>query len=466
MRHCVSIQKFSRRYRPGIALAITLVVLVVLSVTTTILAVRVAQVRQRQRYIMDYQKARYGLDSAMKYILAVMPEKTISLAERKDAPDFSDLFWLTREQYLNYISAWAETAEPEQIKKYLKPAKETEEAISEDASSLFAKLIAKMMGKDEQTDPNSPNRDESAQDVTYVDPEQIVVPGPYGPPWPNVIEPIELNIGDSRITITIEDENAKMPLSWAVTSNINVNKQARAAMLNFSELMMMDEQTVENLFTELNELGKRKLFQLNPTAVMLTVQTDQPQQAQTQAQSRQFTTSRTTQRRTATQPAVQPPQQTQQQARPAVGHAADFAKLFHSSLLDLETLSVPLPDKAFDDESPMKYLALWGSQRINVNTAPRQVLEAAFTFGGSPEEIAEKIIRLRREKPFKTIADLRDQMFGDLNAIDRAAPYIDVKSNFFSIRITSRCGSARTSAVAAVIKEGKQMERLIILYGR
>lgn len=466
MRHCVSIQKFSRRYRPGIALAITLVVLVVLSVTTTILAVRVAQVRQRQRYIMDYQKARYGLDSAMKYILAVMPEKTISLADRKDAPDFSDLFWLTREQYLNYISAWAETAEPEQIKKYLKPAKETEEAISEDASSLFAKLIAKMMGKDEQTDPNSPNRDESAQDVTYVDPEQIVVPGPYGPPWPNVIEPIELNIGDSRITITIEDENAKMPLSWAVTSNINVNKQARAAMLNFSELMMMDEQTVENLFTELNELGKRKLFQLNPTAVMLTVQTAQPQQAQTQAQSRQFTTSRTTQRRTATQPAVQPPQQTQQQARPAVGHAADFAKLFHSSLLDLETLSVPLPDKAFDDESPMKYLALWGSQRINVNTAPRQVLEAAFTFGGSPEEIADKIIRLRREKPFKTIADLRDQMFGDLNAIDRAAPYIDVKSNFFSIRITSRCGSARTSAVAAVIKEGKQMERLIILYGR
>ncbi len=466
MRHCVSIQKFSRRYRPGIALAITLVVLVVLSVTTTILAVRVAQVRQRQRYIMDYQKARYGLDSAMKYILAVMPEKTISLAERKDAPDFSDLFWLTREQYLNYISAWAETAEPEQIKKYLKPAEESEEAISEDAASLFAKLIAKMMGKDEQTDPNSPNRDESAQDVTYVDPEQIVVPGPYGPPWPNVIEPIELNIGDSRITITIEDENAKMPLSWAVTSNINVNKQARAAMLNFSELMMMDEQTVENLFTELNELGKRKLFQLNPTAVMLTVQTDQPQQAQTQAQSRQFTTSRTTQRRTATQPAVQPPQQTQQQARPAVGHAADFAKLFHSSLLDLETLSVPLPDKAFDDESPMKYLALWGSQRINVNTAPRQVLEAAFTFGGSPEEIAEKIIRLRREKPFKTIADLRDQMFGDLNAIDRAAPYIDVKSNFFSIRITSRCGSARTSAVAAVIKEGKQMERLIILYGR
>ncbi|HML74123.1 MAG TPA: type II secretion system protein GspK [Anaerohalosphaeraceae bacterium] len=465
MRRSQSMRNSAGRYRSGIALAITLVVLVVLSVTTTILAVRVAQVRQRQRYIMDYQKARYGLDSAMKYILAVMPEKTIALADREDAPDFSDLFWLTREQYLNYISAWIETTEPEQLEKYLKPAEETEEEISEDAASLFAKLIAKMMGKDEQTDPNSLNHDESAEEVTYVDPEQIVVPGPYGPPWPNVIEPIELNIGDSRITITIEDENAKMPLSWAVTSNINVNKQARAAMLNFSELMMMDEQTVENLFTELNELGKRKLFQLNPTAVMLTVQTAQPQQGQTQAQTRQFTTSRT-QRRTATQPAVQPPQQTQQQARPAVGHAADFAKLFHSSLLDLETLSVPLPDKAFDDESPMKYLALWGSQRINVNTAPRQVLEAAFTFGGSPEEIAEKIIRLRREKPFKTIADLRDQMFGDLNAIDRAAPYIDVKSNFFSIRITSRCGSARTSAVAAVIKEGKQMERLIILYGR
>ncbi len=464
MRSCLFIQPCSRRHHPGIALAITLVVLVVLSVTTTILAVRVTQVRQRQRYIMDYQKARYGLDSAMKYILAVMPEKTISLVDRKDAPDFSDLFWLTRDQYLDYIRAWIETAEPEQIEKYLKPADETEEVSEEDTASLFAKLIAKIMSQDQQADPNRPNGDEPAQDVQYVDPEQIIVPGPYGPPWPYVMEPIELTIGDSRITITIEDENAKMPLSWAVTSNININKQARAAMLNFSEWMGMDEQTVENLFTELNELGKRKVFQLNPTPVMLAVQAAQPQQ--TQAQTRQFTTTRTTPRRTVTQPAVQPQPQTQQQARPAVGHAADFAKLFHSSLLDLETLSVPLPEKAFDDESPMKYLALWGSQRINVNTAPRQVLEAALTFGGNPEEIADKIIRLRREKPFKTIADLRDQMFGQLDAIDRAAPYIDVKSNFFSIRITSRCGTARTSAVAAVIKEGKQMERLIILYGR
>lgn len=462
MRHRHSILNPSGPHRCGIALAITLVVLVVLSVTTTILAVRVAQVRQRQRYIMDYQKARYGLDSAMKYILAVMPEKTISLADREDAPDFSDLFWLTPEQYRAYVSAWAETAEPEQIEKYLKPSEETEEEISEDSASLFAKLIAKMTGGGEQTDPNELDSDELAEAVTYIDPDQILVPGPYGPAWPNVIEPIELDIGDSQITITIEDENAKMPLSWAVTNNINVNKQARAAMLTFSELMMMDEQTVENLFTELNELGKRKMFQLNPTAVMLTPQTGQTQQAQTQSR-----TSRTTQRRTATRTAVQPQQQqTQQQARPAVGHAADFAKLFHSSLLDMETLSVPLPDKAFEDESPMKYLALWGSQRININTAPRQVLEAAFTFGGNPEEIADKIIRLRKEKPFKTVADLRDQLFGNLDAVDKAAPYIDVKSNFFSIRITSRCGNAKTSAVAAVIKEGKQVERLIILYGR
>jgi type II secretory pathway component PulK len=114
----------------------------------------------------------------------------------------------------------------------------------------------------------------------------------------------------------------------------------------------------------------------------------------------------------------------------------------------------------------MKYLAIWGSQRINVNTAPRHVLEAAFYFGGNPVEIADRIIRARLEEPFKSVDDLRSRLSSDLASVDRAEPYIDVKSNFFLVRITSRCGNARVSAAAAVIKENKAMERLIVLYGR
>lgn len=453
-----SVQSDRNDSRPGVALAITLVVLVSLAVITTILSLRVAQVRQRQQYIMDYQKARYGADSSLKYIFSVLPEQSIAYADRQDAADFSDLFWLDKPRYLEYLTAWAATATDEQLQKYLKEP-EDQEMSEMDGNSLFSGFISKMMGS---SDSNEPNTIVATDRILYVDPNQIVVPGPYGPAWPNVVEPMKLEVGDCKITITVEDENAKMPLSWLVTDNIDANKQARAALDTFAEWMLVDKETVEQLALQLNELGKHKLFQLNPSTVLLSARPAQPQPAQPE---QQFSTNRTRRsRRTRT---AQPAAQTaKQEVRSPAGHAADFAKLFHSSLLDVDPLSIPLSEMAFDDESPMKYLALWGSQRVNVNTAPRQVLEAAFYFGGNATEIADRIIRARREEPFKSVEDLRSKLSGDLASLDRAAPYIDVTSNYFLIKVISRCGNARVSAAAAVIKENKTVERLIVLYGR
>jgi hypothetical protein len=458
MRH-KTIQPGRNSNRPGIALAITLVVLVSLAVITTILSLRVAQVRQRQQYIMDYQKARYGADSSLKYIFSILPEQSISYADRKDAADFSDLFWLDKPQYLEYLNAWAQTATEEQLQKYIKEPEE-EELSDTESLSLFSELISKMAGS---SDSNEPNRVSDANTIQYVDPNQIIVPGPYGPAWPNVVEPMELEIGDSEITITVEDENAKMPLSWLVTDNIDTNEQARAALDTFAEWMLIDQETVEKLVLQLNELGKYKLFEINPSTVLLPAKSAQAPQPAGQQASR-FSTSRTKSRRARTKPAAA--QTEKQEVRSPAGHAADFAKLFHSSLLNTDTLSVPLPEMAFDDESPMKYLAVWGSQRVNVNTAPRQVLEAAFYFGGNAAEIADRVIRARKEEPFKSVQDLRDRLYGDIASLDRAAQYIDVKSNCFLIKVTSRCGNAKVSAAAAVIKENKTMERLIVLYGR
>jgi hypothetical protein len=455
--------------RHGIALAITLVVLVVLMTVTATLAVRVAQVRQRQQYMMDYQKARYGLDSAMKYAMTVLPDKKFPLVVRQDAPDFSDLFWLTREQYLRYLEAWAADAEPEQVKRYLKKSDADKSGLltKEDSQSLFGQLLTKFLGRDEQgydpNDPNSTGIDESQQ---YFDPNQIVVPGPYGPAWPNVIEPIKLEIGECEVTISIEDENAKMPLSWLVTNNMTTNKQAKVALQTFAEWMAISDDTATALVKELEELSKYKLFKLNYSTVLLPVDTAAPKQPQPPAAP---PTGRASGRRRApTQRTAQPqPQQPpQQKIRPEVAHAADFAKLFHSSLLNLEPLAVLQKEMAFENENAMKYLALWGSQRININSAPRQVLQAAFTFGGNPEEIADAVILARKEKIIKSVAQLRSSLPEYSSSIERAVPYIDTESKFFSVHVTSRCGKAKVSSVAAVIKEGKQMERLMMLYGR
>jgi hypothetical protein len=450
--------------RQGVVLAITLIVLVALATIVTVLAVRVAQVRQRQQYIMDYQKAFYGLDSAMKYALTVMPEKTFTLVERADAPDFSDLFWLSREQYLQYLDAWAYSAEPEQLEKYLKKSSEEDSLKSskKDSQSLFGQLYSKFMGAAEPNDLESTEPNE----LVYTDPNQIVVPGPYGPSWPNVIEPIKLEIGECKVTIAVEDENAKMPLSWLVTNRIETNKQAKVALQTFTEWMGVDEETLVSLTSELEELSKHKLFQMSYSAILLPAEpastTNQPKQQQTTRS--QIVAGRRVRRPIAGQ-STTPPQQPQK-IRPEVAHAADFAKLFHSSLLNIEPLAVPRTQMAFEDESPMKYLALWGSQRVNINTAPRQVLEAAFTFGGKSVDVADAIILARKEKPIKSVSELENTLSEYRDSIEKAAPYIDTESKIFSIRVTSRRGNASVSAVAAVIKEKKQMERLIILYGR
>jgi type II secretory pathway component PulK len=131
--------------------------------------------------------------------------------------------------------------------------------------------------------------------------------------------------------------------------------------------------------------------------------------------------------------------------------------------LDTERLAWALPDTGYRNESPLKYLALWGSQRVNINTAPRHVLEAAFTFGGDAREIAHEIILMRQEEPFKDIDELKTKLYGYSDSIRKVAPYITTTSKFFAVKVTARTGVARASSVATVVREGKNVQRIAVL---
>ena len=443
--------------RGGMVLALTLVVLVVLSSAAALLLVRVSRAWHRQQYIIDYQQARYGLDSALKYTLSVMPGWKLTLIDRKDAPDFSDLFWMTRGDYEQYLVSWAGEATDEQIEKYVsKTAADEEQAVPQlSVTDTLQLMLEKMLGAESPADPNEYESAYSEQQATYIDPNQIEVPGPYGPSWPNVIKPINIKIGSAKVHIAVEDENAKMPLSWMATPSeleLEDNRQAKACLDTFAEWMQMDKEQVNNLIEQIDQIGQKKTFVLNPSPIMLGTQT---RTVVTRRQGRAITT-----RRTYGGSAQE------LKTRPAVVHATDFAKLFHSSLLDIESLSHPVSDRVFEDESPAKYLGLWGSSRVNINTAPRHVLEAAFTFGGRAKELADKIIQARKEKAFISIPALRDAFYGDADAIDRVRDYIDTSSNFFSIHVESVSGTARVWAVATVIKEKEKIQLLAVMYGR
>jgi type II secretory pathway component PulK len=155
------------------------------------------------------------------------------------------------------------------------------------------------------------------------------------------------------------------------------------------------------------------------------------------------------------------------QERPAVAHTADFAKLFHSSLLNHEILARPLPDTGERMESPLKYLSLWGAQRVNINTAPRNVLEAAFSLAIDSfdlPEFTQKVIEKRKEKPLASVGELAKLGGLDTETMNNLKKYLTTSSTFFQIRVTSQSGNARSAAVATVVKEGSNVQQLVILY--
>ncbi len=471
----------------GFVLLVTLIVLVVLSALMAGLATRLTMAKRRQQYMIEYQRARYGLDSGLKFILSEVSRMNFRVESRQGEPDFSDLFWMDQYEYTKMIAEWAAEATEEQIEAVMKEGSSLYDTEPVDLASIMSKLNA-LFPDDEEDDASEPNlvaadntgqyasKTQSAQeseDAYYVelDPNDIEVPGPYGVPWPNVVEPIEMEVGDCKVTITIEDENAKLPLSWMVVPMKEDDNSTRYALETFLEWMAVDSQELKELEESLDEQLKlirdKKQFKLDAGNILV--------KASRSTGSSRFKTVRTRDPKTGKivtkrVPVSSSKTRTSSKTRPAVAHRTDFAKLFHSSLLDHTTLNTPRTDRGSVDrvETIEKYIGLWGSQRVNVNTAPRHVLLAAFAMAMTSSEAvetADQVIIQRQEKPFKKTDEIKEVGLLDGDTYNRLKNYITTESTFFKIRVTSRSGNAGVSAVAAVVKEKREVQTLMVLYG-
>jgi type II secretory pathway component PulK len=106
---------------------------------------------------------------------------------------------------------------------------------------------------------------------------------------------------------------------------------------------------------------------------------------------------------------------------------------------------------------------LWGADKVNINTAPRHVLEAAFTFGGDAAEIAEQIITLRKQEPFTDVNDLAKKLYSYNASIDKVKPYITAESDCFSIRVKATSGVATVCATAGMKKVQGKFQQIGII---
>ncbi|MBU1261145.1 MAG: general secretion pathway protein GspK [Planctomycetes bacterium] len=436
--------------RPGAALILTMVVLVLLTALIYRLSSSVSQWKHRMQYMIDYQTARYACESGLKYALATISEVDPNYVSRPNEPDFSDLFTMSDEAYRLMMTEWAQKL-----------------AVEVDANNLNKNdFLAQFMNLSSLwTDANSRTTDfnsllgEDSADICDVN--VFYVRGPYGPPWPYVTEPIEIEFGDAHLVIEIIDENAKLPIVWGICADANSKSESKAAVVTFCEWMQMEPNDIEPLMDELEQIEKIKPFSANLKPIVTTTKVEisseqDDKNASASRRARLRRSRRARQRRAARRKTVQ-------QTRPDISHTMDFAKILHSPMVNLETLARPVNEDQNRTESALKYISLWGADKVNINTAPRHVLESAFTFGGDSVEIAEQIITLRKEEPFKNIDDLARRLYSYNASIDKAKRYITAESDCFSIRVKATSGVATVCATAGLKKEKGKFEQIGII---
>ena len=445
----------TRRQKPnrkGIVLILTIAILVILTTIVYSLSSRVSIYKRRQEYIINYQSARYACDSAMKYALTRAGKLEFPLIARQDSPDFSDLFALDHAQYTEMLIAWAELQNEKALAKAEEEGTLDDEtkAMMEQKQDSFTSMLSGKFG-----DPNENESKTLRNFITLlkdngqlVDANDLTIPGPYGPDWPLVSEPIEFEIGNAKVEIQFKDENAKFPLALALTINEKLTRQANDAVAIFCEWMRMDIEEIEILALQLEYLSNYKDHTLDMKPIKIIEDTPQTKPKAPPKRS----TRRSSRSRRKPQPAKKPKTRT----RPAIGHVSDFAKLLHSSIITTSRMQKTIPQMGERHVSPIKYLGMWGVDKVNVNTAPRQVLEAVFAFGGDQELIAEEIIKQRQIQPYKKVEELRKMHFGYSDSIDRVKAYLTTKSNFITVEVRVICGNAEASAVSLIQKNGKK----------
>ncbi|MHC4259561.1 MAG: hypothetical protein ACYSTF_04010 [Planctomycetota bacterium] len=410
--------------RSGIIMLVTLVLLVVLSTVGYTLSSRVAARRHRDQYVIDYQSARYACDSAVKHALATLQDVSPRLVSRPNVPDFSDLFALSEEEYEELLAEWAEVLEYSEY----------------DTGADF----------NDVNDVNDINDINDVRAVTdFGEPNSLTIPGPYGPPWPLVTEAKEFQIGSATVTIEIEDENAKYPLGWVLMDDKELEREAVAGFETFCEWMDVNEAYIDSLKEQFKQVGEIRPFKVKFKA--------KKKRVRTLDRSTQST------RRRGSKPRYKYKTRTISASTQASQQAEDFSKLLHSSLIDAELLARPTVVSESRKESALKYMCLWASRKVNINTAPRHVLEAAFTFGGNADRIAEEIIRRRHIEPFESVSELRSTLLGYRDSIEKCERFITTTSTFFTIKVKAVSGVAKASMLIGVMKQGNKMKKIAVV---
>jgi general secretion pathway protein K len=106
------------------------------------------------------------------------------------------------------------------------------------------------------------------------------------------------------------------------------------------------------------------------------------------------------------------------------------------------------------DKKLMDFLTIHSDGKININTAPKEVLESlSESMDGA---LAEAIVQHRKEERFESIEDLNKVPGMDDEVLAEMGEWITVKSSSFSIETHVDCNGAVAGIKAVARREGNQ----------
>jgi len=415
-------------------LLLTIVILVILTTLAYTVTVRVNRQRHRADYLINYTKAQYACDSALKAVSKGLKELTVTAISRPNEPDFSDLFAYNEEEYEEFLDSWKDLL----------------------ASDQFGPLA-----RSGQADPNDPNATERDDGILYDEINAyslLTIRGPYGPEWPYVEEPLEFEVGAAQVRVTIEDENAKYPLAWKLMTDKTVEREVNAGFRVFCEWMGMDYDQIETLETQITDLAEVKPYQTEFKPITRVVQSTTKSRATGTGTAARTLRTQAARNRVQKRETITPDDQ-------AAQLEIDLTRLFNTTLIDKEPLLQPILFSDTRQENALKYIGLHASGLVNINSAPRHVLEAAFTFGGEARELAEAVIVERQKTPIQDLDDFKKNYLRYAEAMEKCEPYICTVSTLFTVRVEATCGVARVTKILILSKDGEAVKTIAVVSG-
>lgn len=251
---------------------------------------------------------------------------------------------------------------------------------------------------------------------------------------PFLLEKQTLEMGEVIVEIEIHDENAKWPAVWLLASPFDpVGQRSRVekSLHQLGGALKSKSGTSQRSDKLVQTIGKPLDIPESEVSVRPTVTGEKV--VRRARQGRRYYRRRLGHGQQVAQT---------EQRRRAMGV---FAERWYEELRgDPENELLLAPSEGMSG-SFSDYLGVWGHTKINLNTAPVEVLVSALSPAGLTRPMAEGIVKYRQEKPFTSASQLQEIRGIPHSVASQLYHAVTIKSDSFSVQASARLGRTQYS---------------------